>query len=953
MGHTSAPSLAALLAVIAGTLAPEMAGAADPASPLAVSTLPGCVGFCARLTEKQRQDLEGYVDGITGRPRGVSGYANAFRLEEAIARAESHQSIKRWAGYGLQGTSKILDGIDLDGIKHPAAHAVAGPLRNLGAWGLEKAGDALEASAARQVAIAAAIHLDSTVNPDLIKDGQYNRTLLSRIPQSKLDFLYSAEFSARLGRPELLQATTNKITAAQLSLLLQDTTEIRGTLEDVRTKIEELDKGFQALVETSKVLEQHAVTSAARLDRVETSLEKTQTVVESVAAHSLPAKTLLALNDAGALNLDEAQREVLEARKMSDELAATGARLQAVGQALSAIDGLEDAGAAVDALGSLTTLGGQLGLAVATQDVFTGAQAAFGIVNVISGFGRKKGPSAEARMLHIVFQEIRKLSAKIDQYHDETMARMDRVDRHLDEIDATLRRMRAELNEDMWVVAAYVDDIGYEPLWTCSNLRKSFLARAPTGNLDTRAGFARWFELEGVNRDWDTCMTTLRVRLDIPNETKLSMAFFVHDVDDRGGNPDFDDRKRLVRDMQAWVLQPAIRYSQKHALDAADVAARKGRVFAPVASTCGMLGLTASSNLCRAAADPWWRPSRVRSTQFNPGNGLLFSTARVLDLAQDVRVLAPMNTSVIEDPERSGLTVVIPKQDFGTRFSHRFLANRTRHLTVLMGAIDLLDVTIAQAHVIAGTPMIDLAAQVIDERVLPAYARAQLQGNSQELDEMLQQGHRKPDRAAVGPRCATGALAYDTLCLMQTNRWFRDNVMRAVVLRRLHSRGESQANWLRTVRLPFSPAVQSLLGSDVILRDASSARDGAVYAQWAVELPRVNLRADVVTSDSPIDKTEPPYDCWESRPVDLLGEAPYAKRDTAYCALLPSSGQQPLDSLSYPFDMHALIRQRRALQSELESLCRAMPDYPTDQCGWARQATPDVVAASSVSGTAQ
>ena len=314
-----------------------------------------------------------------------------------------------------------------------------------------------------------------------------------------------------------------------------------------------------------------------------------------------------------------------------------------------------------------------------------------------------------------------------------------------------------------------------------------------------------------------------------------------------------------------------------------------------------------------------------------------------MDLTTDARLLGPMNTTVFEDPRKGGLPAVIPAEDFGTRFSRKFMAKRTRHLSVLQGAVDLVDVTIAQAQVMAGVPMLDMAAKVIDERVVPAYARAQLQGDSREIDEMLEQGHRRPN-PANGPRCSTGALAFDTLCLMQTNRWFRENVMRALVLRRLKARGVDGATWARTVRLPFSPALQSLLGEDVLLRDASSARSGAVYARWAVELPRVNLRADH-SGSAPSPAEGPPFDCWESRPVAATGEKPYTERDTAFCALWPQVDDGTLDTLSFPFDMNTLVRERLALQRDLEVMCMDLPEYSELACGWARATVPTNLAA--------
>lgn len=231
--------------------------------------------------------------------------------------------------------------------------------------------------------------------------------------------------------------------------------------------------------------------------------------------------------------------------------------------------------------------------------------------------------------------------------------------------------------------------------------------------------------------------------------------------------------------------------------DNAEVVARK--LFRPVATLCQALSYhDPEAASCEGAPPSSWPDSRIDRSQYNPGQGALLSPTTAVLLSGFTRAVAPWNGILIE--RTTGAAARVMSEDEVASVSRRSASRRTRHVLALANATDVLDLNIAQANLLAGVPVIDKASDILDKKIIPAYAQARLMKTPAAINQML--AAPPPNRALPGPNCVAGSEEWNTLCLMEASPTFAKNVVRALVLKRLKARGATINEWRQAIRSP-------------------------------------------------------------------------------------------------------------------------------------------------------
>jgi hypothetical protein len=347
------------------------------------------------------------------------------------------------------------------------------------------------------------------------------------------------------------------------------------------------------------------------------------------------------------------------------------------------------------------------------------------------------------------------------------------------------------------------------------------------------------------------------------------------------------------------------------------------KIFTPATDICDVQRIYGKVvfDYCPVKQDISWPRSRLRYSQYNPGQGVLLSAPTAVLMSKMTRVVAPWN-GILLDRTTGAAARVISEKEAGD-LSSRTASRRTRHMRGLNAATDSLDLNIAQAQVLAGLPAVPFAAELLDTVIVPAYAKARLLGDQGDLNKLL--AAAPPNRSEPGPNCASDNMvknaadsrAWNTLCAMETNPTFAKNVIRMFVARRLHASNVSFETWRRAIRSPFSGPVLELIGHDVILKDATQKLPDSNFGVWAIEVPRVY--ADPLVEPPKEEGANFSTSCWEAGDVDRLYDGNlevdlkadyYAKSASSRCVLLDPFTADDFTTMSFATRFHALLGER-------------------------------------------
>ena len=875
----------------------------------------GCVDFCAKLSEPEGNRLQSEL--------------NRRQIIAELAKAEDDNAVLRYGGYGAKTMSYVVgaisSGAELGGPNMKVAGAVAGAIESPLADAAEHMASLFEESVTKAVVI----KLDRTVTDILSPDGRINRERLAKVTSGELSFVYSPEFRAEIGNPALLSTITDKITGAQLSEVLQDTAVIKETLPAMQKRLVLLDDGLSVIKGQMSSLSDQSMRTRQRLDVVEGKVDRAKVVVDAMANAQLSPAQVLALSRSGALTVsgDEEMRlqTLADAQRMQAEFADAQNKMVTVARGLALLPGMEDAAGFVNTTAGMFQSAGALAIAYTTGDVWGGASTAISLVGQISGLGRKKNKNSA--MMREMFLQLQQIRQEMEQNHQEVIAKLNSIDGKVDNLQRQLQQSTIRLTIDIAGVQFGINDLLKRDVGPCEGLDEDY--RAVAGKINSRVQFARWFENSGRNMAWQNCMVGLQNSLRVKSETNFSDYLVVQPEDAAGGVADFDDPRAPIRSFLEGTLGPTVAYAKRHRAILESKGAETD-LFTPTFSICEVAGVAAGSGVCQSKRVENWRPSGLPATTFNPGNGYLISEEKVMALARYAQTISVWETALVERPSRSVPTVIA--DDELSRFSGDWMGGRTRHLKALRSSLDALDLVIAQSELVSGAPFINYAVDQLEKDVLPAYARLRFLGDEKPLRRLLEPGMAATFPSTL-PKCSTGAPAFDTLCLMQTNRWFAENVVKGLVARRLAARGMDAVSWNSVARLPVSVEASQALGEDVVLVEASIPQFSSSFGLWAIQLPRVGIRP-VQNANGQMQNIG---DCWTAGEVPDLASASefkafYAKRSNASCYMLPLVANGGIDRMRFPSNLSAVAIERMQIVEKLKELCKSLRTYPDHLC---------------------
>lgn len=877
----------------------------------------GCVGFCATLSAGERATLASWVHSTV-----ILGAIEDER-DTALAIKTMGYGIKT-VGYAVSGGA---------GGSRGAGPAVVSVASNA----LQDLGNAVIAHAERNVAERIVVELNKTYTGLIDNKGKLNRDILKNVTQSSLQFLYQPGFQNEVGAPELIVQMQGKVTADQLSEVLKDTTDIKLSASQLNARVKRLNDTLKEVKKTQSLLVTRAEATQRSVAVVDQRLARQETIMDSV-AKTLPKPQLLALVRAGAVSLDATSVQQLEQQvsveALKGQFDAAAGTFAGLASGLQGV-GLGQAARTVSAASSVISNAGAFAVAWSTGNPLGTLQAGMGLLGSVKAFGATPQPSVEVQMLGQVLQEIRALSMKIDAYHAQEMQMLNAIASRLAGIDSRLQREFGKLFFDVALLQGDVRELLSDATRTCGRLmREVEMVGSPSRVGRGFATFGRWFDSDGRNQNYVACIEGLLARLEVGGETRFSGLLHAQSAMNSDART-VGEKRAQVRVLEQGVLEPTAAYVYRYS-PARDPRARREALYAPRSAVCDLYsnGVRSGSFLCQGWRSTGWTPGRIDVSEFNPGGGALLSPDAVLELARYSRVLGPWDMALTERIGAAAPSVMSETE--AQKLSRSAQALRTRHLAAMRGAADALDLAVAQAQLLAGVPVLLRAVEILESEVLPSYALARLRGDMVRINELL--AVPMPDAAANGPNCATGKAAYDTLCLMQSNEWFASNVITTLLAKRLEQKRVSYEQWRRLARLS-SAEVEKVVGSDVLVRDASISLPGGKDAIWAIELPRVNVIAIEARKDAPT--------CWEASggvkaesstggkyPVPQIDKKSeyYKKQESSVCHVLPQYAAADLGQLSFPYGYGALLAERAAVDEERTSICAAVPEYPRAYC---------------------
>lgn len=918
----------------------------------------GCTGLCEEL--KHGPSNEGL---LRDNERDFTRFVDERRNAQFWGTVSGQAS--KTLGYGVLGAEEAVVGYLTDfsdvgtlggtaTLKVAMIAGVSGVGMNILGESLVDYGDRLQEQASKDFTEAVIIDLAARYNQEIINtDGSLNKALLSNIRDSDLGFALKPEFQKQVGDPLITSQLFNRITIDQLQLAIQGIDRIDRSGGDISKSLRENSKALDQVIATLSKLAERSQVAATQLGRMAQEPEHTAAMLDALARSNLPDAQKLALYQKGLLQFDEATVIVMAQRVSAADLQASfdqaSGAMKGIAQAFSDLGLGEAAGAAAN-MGRALDLAASIGVAWTMGNPLGVAQGAIGMIGLARSFGGG-GPSPEVRMLKEVMAQIYALRQEMRQYHIAEMRAIQDVAERIEGLRDLVELRFAELSLDLALLQYDVQELLYDDVRACQRLVVEFRLPETQVALDGGVvGFARWFETDGRVSDFDQCLDGLISRQEVRTETDFSGVLR---ISSGGGDGAFADERRAgLRRIEMGVLQPMVRFTRAYG-DLSSPETARNLLFPPVYSVCTVLaqkGAAALSTVCPEEAAAFWPPSRVATSQYNPGQGALLSPTAVLTMADYAITVAPWNTVLI-DRSTAPLPRVRTDQEIAA-LGVTTASRRTRHMLALNNSADALDLVLAQIHLMSGVPVIAKAAQVVDETIIPAYAVARLRGNPEKLNALLSSAPQ--DRGQGGPDCATtwnekgekrsleDRAAWNTLCMMQANPTFANNVVRAVIARRLGRSGATWEDWRRAVRAPYSQHLNQLVGQDVLFLDAALTEDGKgaidrSFGTWAIQLPRVEAvpiaNREKLLDEAEKDSSKRPS-CWQKAPVPSLDQRSdyYRLRSSADCYLLDGAMTDNFAMLDLSPAHSALVSRRMVVRDMIVRFCAAVGRFPTAYC---------------------
>ena len=805
-----------------------------------------------------------------------------------------------------------------------------------------------EASISRRIFLQLQSEYQGTIRKE---DGTVDFEALSNIDQSTfVKALENEDFLAEVGDSQTVGLFLQRINIDLLADNLRRTASnadglvrIEQSASDLNKAIVGLGREIDQVQRFQERLSGQIAKNAERLGEINDTVVNSNEILNALARDGLPPDQLLALARA-------------ESIKLSPEEASQLARLVSAQEIMENVDeyasGIDDSISAyadfldpefVDTSRKFTGLlrsGASLAAAYTMGDPLAMFQAGGNFLGAVNAFGSKPKPDPTTLLLQAVLSRLNQIEDRIIQNHKEVMDTLRAMDTKLDTIDQRIADGFASSSFQNALILADLDELLGQDIVLCRDLVQDFQDEQTQARLKAGVdGFADWFNNDSRPANYRDCLNSLRTSLRVDATSPQNFSARLRARESFGENEWADSGLNQLEFVTRRQLRPAIEFSKSY-LATAGQSNFSVSITRPTLDLCSAFRVFSGSQEIDCGNDLGdWTPTNLElGTQGSaaPGGGNLLSVEIVLNYSHLARTLAPWVSLVGRDgraiDENAARSMTIGEA-----------ANKTRHLRLLNSALDALDLVIAQEQLRAGIPNLARTAQVLDEQIIPAYARARILSETEQLEQLLGRSNGNNFSAiipvaGVDVDCASGVEAYDVLCLMEANPVFGRNAIRAFVFRRLTAfRGQAERDWRNALSGQFERTVTSRMGNDVLLRrvrsDDASSDQAKKTTQWVIELPRVHWDGRQSVQEA--------RTCWEESSIPTVTENNsqkiasgfYAGEKSARCYLIDPANSADFVSLEFDSNYGALLAERLLVANMLANLCLNNRQYPARFCG--------------------
>lgn len=835
-----------------------------------------CPLACAEFNPR-----DSVVTGATRQLTAADLAERRARLLEAQTATNNDNRGYWWASHGLSLAGAAIEGAAPDQPLYGAAVGVGTEL-------ISKSSDwAMDEYVGRRVDHMAAA-LDKELGGVLLRDGEISEQEFRRYEAQIKGLLFDPEFQKQFDG-DLQGVIKEAREGASFNLLartFENGRKIQGTVAELKEKADEASVRVQEIkqkVETAYRRLNAAINRSATESRDrEQAIKRSVSLNTEILASQLPPRLRLAFADRTGMDLESSERERLERVVKVQDIRTFQSDVKEVSGALLR-SGLLDENTAEFVAEATALTDATLNLAAAFTDP-TGIGMAVGVMNMVGtvrGLGKKPGPSAEARMLMKVLEELRELRKELREMHAEQMEALHRLQASIDLLHQEIRVRLTEINDRLIFVQLATQELLLQPVAQCQKFEA--IDRSPPFVAPAKRSlreFAKFWEANRLTASHRQCIEGAEALFGRWWADGVISQAFVAVVANAGAGG-ASESARAGRAFADSVFVPSVTYTKTHVPSPSAIEVQ--RLFMPSARWAPD---EAVQDVGTAMVN--WQPPTPQLSQsklYAPFGQDYLAPEVVARVSRGVRGAARVSGFLWE---RNGSTRLISDEDIESEHS---IPPDGRIEPLLQRLETHVRAALAQEHMIAGTLVVDRAATVLDETLIPAYAAARYSGDYKQILAMISPaGSPNPAQAST---CGTGALPYDTLCLMQKNPQFAENVTRVLTWKRLTKNGGSVEALRRAMMAADGSRLRQLLGHDIQLSDSSEPAAfpevAKAYGQntpppaWALELPRIFFNAPLTSNppELPAEFTGP-RGCWADPPNDLdlasANNAPRAER---------------------------------------------------------------------------
>ena len=799
----------------------------------------------------------------------------AVRRQEDLLKAQDKatDAAKYWyaASNGMRYLGAVADGIDID-IHRPAAWGNIAATAALGV-GVEFTKQMSETL--RDKAIKAKVDymygaVDQALGGVLIKDHIITPEGLEENREKIEKLFYDTKFQSKID-PELLQTLEfgrKKINFDLLVHTLGASRRIEGGVSQLQFKADSAQRALEALGRAGRRLSTSLAANEKAMDERQTEIKSELIRQKLILTSNIPPRQQLALAGQGvlSLDLDEYTRlsravQIEDIQAIQSDIRTAAIAIRGLGLDLPLQNFLETGADALD-----KTLG--LMTAFANPTPFGVAIGVMNMVGFVRGLGHSNEPSAEVQMLQEVLKQVRALREEMYRYHREEMQKLDDIQQDLAAFRDSVETRIDVLSDRTLSIQLGINELLGNDAGFCQVMRDAYF-ETPMAKKDggwSLVQFDHWWEDQTLSSDYRNCQASLLRNVgygenELAVRSGISRIFRVVLSDTPSGVGSVTSqsvRAQQNRDFLAQTLHPTVSYIAKYTTRKEQLA----WLYVPRRRWDSL-----DVSILPAGAVDWTPPQSLTSVGIlTPAQEDMVAVDVVIAASRYVRLVARLDALTVE---RKGVFRPITSADIvGRGTPPRYKATK-----LVTDMETLVRASIAQEHVVAGTPAIAHIVKVLDEEILPAYAAARRKGRWQDISRRLEQSGKSIESLR---NCATGDDIYDTLCVMQANSLLADNAMRALISLRLSRFGISGEAYKLALMSGEGRAVERVIGRDALLADGE---ERAAYPSltpstavpvpgWSIELPRVFPPFSLKLSSNekpemPPDNLRDPSNCWK------------------------------------------------------------------------------------------